>query len=136
MILGIGIDLADIRRIEHSIETFGTRFLMRVLTPAEQEYAKTRKASGRFAETVATRFAAKEACAKALGCGFAKGVGFQGMEIGHGALGEPILTLKNGAALRLKSLTPDQHVARIHVSLTNTHPWAFAQVLLEAVPDS
>ncbi len=130
MILGIGSDLVDIRRIEKVIARHGDRFLHRVFTAAERAKAEPR--ATRVA-TYAKRFAAKEACAKALGTGFRRGVFFRDMGVVNLASGRPTLTLTGGAAARLAAITPSCHEARIDVSLTDEYPIAQALVVISAV---
>ncbi|BBD07611.1 holo-[acyl-carrier-protein] synthase [Desulfovibrio ferrophilus] len=122
MIIGLGIDIVEVDRIEHSLERFGDRFVKRILTPAEIDIIRGDKV--RF---VAVRFAAKEAASKALGTGIAQGVGFQGMEILRDSLGKPILTFTDGAALRCQELG----ATHAHISLTHGRDTAAAVVVLE-----
>jgi holo-[acyl-carrier protein] synthase len=131
MIIGIGSDLCDIRRIERSIERFGDRFTTRIFTPGEQA-----KSDGRAsrAASYARRFAAKEACAKALGTGLRAGVFWRDMEVVNLPGGKPTLRLTNGAAERLAGLVPAGFEAVVHVSLTDDPPLAQAFVVIEAVP--
>ena len=131
MILGIGSDLCDIRRIERSIARFGDRFTGRIFTPGEQA-----KSDGRAtrAASYARRFAAKEACAKALGTGLRAGVFWRDMEVVNLPGGKPTLRLTGGAAERLARMLPKGHEPRIHVSLTDDPPLAQAFVVIEAVP--
>jgi len=130
MIIGIGSDLIDIRRIERSVERFGDRFLNRVFTEGERAKAESRR---RRIDTYAKRFAAKEACAKALGTGIYRGVTWRQMEVFNLKGGKPSMRL-NGAALeRLHALTPDDLEPRIHITLTDDHPWAQAYVIIEAI---
>ncbi len=128
--LGLGIDLCSIERIERSIERFGQRFLNRVFTPHEQAKAERRVLTR--AATYAKRFAAKEAASKALGTGFRRGVFFRDISVTNEASGRPTLALTGGAADRLAALTPAGHKAVIHLSLTDDHPWAQAIVLITA----
>jgi holo-[acyl-carrier protein] synthase len=131
MILGIGSDICDIRRIAQSLERFGERFTQRIFTENERM-----KADGRLtrAETYARRFAAKEACAKALGTGIARGVFWKEMEVINLPGGQPSMRLTGGAAERLRKLMPEGHEAVIHVSLTDDPPIAQAFVVIEARP--
>jgi holo-[acyl-carrier protein] synthase len=129
MIIGFGIDLCDIRRIEESLQRFGTRFVQRCFTPVEQ--AKSDKRAARAA-SYAKRFAAKEACAKALGTGMAQGVFWKDMGVVNLPSGKPTLELTGGAADRLAALMPPGHIAVIHLTLTDEYPLAQAQVLIEA----
>ncbi len=132
MIIGIGQDVCNIERITHTLERFGERFKQRVFTPLEIEKADRRR---RQAETYAKRFAAKEACAKALGTGVPRrGVHWTMMGVVNLPTGQPTLSLTGGAARRLEALTPAGHVAAIHLTLTDDHPWAHAMVIIEAGP--
>jgi holo-[acyl-carrier protein] synthase len=130
MILGIGSDLSDIRRIQASLDRFGARFTHRVYT--ETERARSERKSDRAA-SYAKRFAAKEACAKALGTGIRRGVFWRDMGVVNMASGQPTLALTGGAQARLAELTPAGHRAVIHLSLTDDHPYAQAFVVIEAV---
>jgi holo-[acyl-carrier protein] synthase len=131
MIVGIGSDLIDIRRIEHSLERFGQRFVERIFTPTEQ--AKSDRRRNRAA-SYAKRFAAKEACAKALGTGLSRGVFWRDMGVVNLPGGQPTLRLSGGALKRLETLLPEGHVARIHLTITDEYPMAQAFVIIEAVP--
>lgn len=131
MIIGIGSDLCDIRRIEKSIERFGDRFTHRIFT--EGERAKSDRRAAR-APSYARRFAAKEACSKALGTGLNHGVFWRDMEVVNLPGGKPTLHLTGGALERLKMLLPEGHEARLHVSLTDDPPLAQAFVIIEAIP--
>ncbi|GJE26428.1 holo-ACP synthase [Methylobacterium organophilum] len=131
MIVGIGSDLCDIRRIEASLERFGDRFTHRVFTDDERAKCDARAAR---APSYARRFAAKEACAKALGTGMALGVFWRDMEVVNLPGGAPTLRLTGGAKARLEALVPAGHVARLHISLTDDPPLAQAFVIIEAVP--
>jgi holo-[acyl-carrier protein] synthase len=131
MILGIGSDLCDIRRIEKTLERHGERFTNRVYTGIERARAE-RKANR--AATYAKRFAAKEACAKALGTGMNRGVFWRDMGVVNQSSGQPTLVLTGGAAERLASLTPAGHEAVIHLTITDDHPYAQAFVVIEARP--
>jgi holo-[acyl-carrier protein] synthase len=130
MILGLGSDVVNVARIEASLERHAERFLARCFTPAEIALADGRPAMR--AAALAKRWAAKEACAKALGTGLGRGFGFIDIEVGNDPLGAPSLTLHRGAAERLAALTPPGHTAHIHVSLSDDLPWAQATVLIEA----
>jgi holo-[acyl-carrier protein] synthase len=130
VIIGIGSDIIDIRRIERTVERFGQRFLNRVFTDIEREKAESRR---RRVDTYAKRFAAKEACAKALGTGIYRGVTWQQMEVVNLKGGKPTLRLSGAAAKRLEELTPSTLTPHIHVTLTDDHPWAQAFVVIEAV---
>lgn len=129
MILGIGSDLCDIRRIEASLARFGERFTHRIFTPGER--AKCDRRATR-AESYARRFAAKEACSKALGTGLRAGVFWRDMEVVNLPGGQPTLRLAGGAALRLAAMTPAGHAAVVHVSMTDEPPMAQAFVVIEA----
>jgi holo-[acyl-carrier protein] synthase len=129
MILGIGIDLVDIRRIEKTIERHGERFIARVFTAVER--AKAERRANRV-ETYAKRFAAKEACAKALGTGFRKGVFFRDMGVVNLASGRPTLELTGGARRRLEAITPPGTQVRIDLALTDEWPLAQAMVVISA----
>jgi holo-[acyl-carrier protein] synthase len=132
MILGTGSDLCDIRRIERSLARFGTRFTERLFSPAEQVRAD-RRAHDRAA-SYAKRFAAKEACAKALGTGFRRGVFFSDLRVTNLPSGQPTMSLHNGALERLNAMLPLGHVAQIALSLTDEYPYAFASVIISAEP--
>jgi holo-[acyl-carrier protein] synthase len=131
MILGIGSDLCDIRRIERSIERFGDRFTHRIFTAGERARSERRAAS---AASYARRFAAKEACAKALGTGMRAGVFWRDMEVVNRPSGRPTMRLTGGALERLKAMAPPGHEAVVHVSLTDDPPLAQAFVIIEARP--
>jgi holo-[acyl-carrier protein] synthase len=133
MILGLGSDICDIRRIERSLERFGERFIQRVFTAAEQKRAERRSGQNR-AGTYAKRFAAKEACAKALGTGFARGVFMSDLGVVNLPGGQPTLLLAGGAAERLARLTPPGMRARIDLTMTDEYPYAYAQVIISAIP--
>jgi holo-[acyl-carrier protein] synthase len=130
MILGIGNDLCDIRRIEKTIARFGDRFLNRVYTAEERRKAMSR---AHPAATLAKRFAAKEACTKALGTGFRYGVFFRDIGVVNAPTGRPTLKLTGGAAEHLKRLTPDGYEARIDLTLTDEYPTAEAIVIISAL---
>lgn len=132
MILGIGSDLANIERIEATIARFGDRFLDRVFTPIEQRKAESRKRA--VAATYAKRWAAKEACSKALGTGLRMGISWKDMAVTNLRSGQPVMHVTGWAADRLRSMTPAGHEAVIHVTLTDDHPWAQAFVVIEARP--
>ena len=132
MILGIGQDQCNIERIEKTLARFGDRFTARVFTDLERAKADARR---RRAETYAKRFAAKEACAKALGTGVPRrGVHWKHMGVVNLPTGAPTIAVTGGARARLDALTPAGHVARIHVTITDDYPWAQALVIIEAVP--
>jgi holo-[acyl-carrier protein] synthase len=129
MILGLGNDIIDIRRIEKTIERYGDRFLDRVFTDIERRKSDARAAR---AASYAKRFAAKEACAKALGTGFRQGVFWRDMGVVNLASGRPTLALTGGAALALARLTPDGHEVRIDLTITDDFPMAQAIVIISA----
>ncbi len=131
MILGIGSDMVSIERIERTLERFGVRFVQRVFSETEKKTAEYRTAT---TETYAKRWAAKEACSKALGTGVRMGVAWKEMSVRNRPTGQPEMVLTGGALDRLARLTPDGHEAKIHVTLTDDHPWAQAFVIIEAVP--
>ncbi|HYH38383.1 MAG TPA: holo-ACP synthase [Azospirillum sp.] len=139
MILGIGNDLTDIRRVEQTLERFGERFIERCFTPTERAKAERRVGKGgkydARAGTYAKRFAAKEACAKALGTGFRNGVFWRDMGVVNLPSGQPTMALSGGALERLKAITPAGMVARIHVTLTDEYPLAEAFVVISAEPE-
>ncbi|MDB5438094.1 MAG: holo-ACP synthase [Caulobacteraceae bacterium] len=131
MIVGLGSDLCDIRRIQSSLDRFGDRFIGRVYTEVERRKCESRadRAGG-----YARRFAAKEAGAKALGTGIARGVSWKEIGVVNLPGGRPTLALTGKAAERLAALMPPGHVANVHVSLTDDHPYAMAFVVIEALP--
>jgi holo-[acyl-carrier protein] synthase len=131
MILGIGNDITDIRRIEKVIEKHGDRFLTRIFTDVERARAERR---AKRVETYAKRFAAKEACAKALGTGIRRGVWWRDMGVVNLPSGRPTMRLTGGAAERLAKLTPPGHEARIDLTITDEYPLAQAFVIISAVP--
>jgi holo-[acyl-carrier protein] synthase len=131
MILGIGSDIIDIRRIEKTIERYGDRFLDRVFTETERKKSDRRAAR---AASYAKRFAAKEACAKALGTGFSQGVFWKDLGVVNLPTGQPTLRLTGGAAERLQSLLPEGCAAQIHLTITDDFPQAQAFVIISAVP--
>ena len=131
MILGLGNDIIDIRRIARTIERFGDRFLARVFTDTERRKSDAR--AGRVA-SYAKRFAAKEACAKALGTGFRKGVFWRDMGVVNLRSGRPTMVLTGGAAEQLRRITPAGFEPRVDVSLTDDFPQAQAVVVISAVP--
>lgn len=132
MIIGMGSDLCNIERIANSLARYGERFENRVFT--EIEIAKARRRPFTIAGTYAKRFAAKEAFSKAVGTGFKRGVFMKDIGVVNAPSGAPTLALTGGAALRLEEMTPDGHEARIHLTLTDDHPWAQAFVIIEAIP--
>jgi len=131
MIIGLGSDLSDIRRIQNSLDRFGERFTQRVFT--EVERARSERKADRAA-SYAKRFAAKEACAKALGTGMRRGVFWRDMGVVNLRTGQPTLALTGGALARLEAMTPPGMTAVIHLSLTDDHPYAQAFVIIEALP--
>ena len=133
MILGTGSDLMDIRRIEKTLERFGERFINRCFSAVEIAKAERRRAAGTHIATYAKRFAAKEACSKALGTGFSNGVYMRDISVENDAWGRPTLHLTNGAALRLQQMTPSGKTAQIHLTLTDEPPLAQASVIIEAL---
>ena len=132
MIIGIGTDLTDIRRIEDTLTRFGDRFVQRVFT--EVERAKSDRRANRAA-SYAKRFAAKEAMSKALGSGVRMGVAWREMGVVNLPSGQPTMVLTGGAAARLKALTPPGLVPRIDLTITDDHPYAQAFVVISAWPD-
>jgi holo-[acyl-carrier protein] synthase len=131
VIVGVGSDLTDIRRIEKSLARFGDRFTARVFTAVERERSERKPAR---AASYAKRFAAKEACAKALGTGMRRGVFWKDMGVVNARSGRPTLTLTGGAAARLTEIVPPGHEGVIHLTLTDDHPYAQAFVIIEAAP--
>ena len=131
MIIGIGSDLIDIRRVSATLDRFGERFIERVFTTIERDRSERRRMR---AASYAKRFAAKEACAKALGTGLARGVFWRDMGVVNMRGGKPTMALTGGAAERLEQMTPKGHRALIHVTITDDHPLAQAFVIIEAVP--
>jgi holo-[acyl-carrier protein] synthase len=132
VILAIGSDLCNIERIQNSLDRFGTRFENRVFTEAER--AKAAKRPYTKAGTLAKRFAAKEAFSKAVGTGFKAGVFMKDIGVVNAPSGAPMLKLTGGAAARLAAITPAGHEAKVHLTLTDDHPWAQAFVIIEALP--
>jgi len=132
MILGIGTDLCNIERIEGTLERFGDRFLQRVFTEREQRKAESRPRA--VAATYAKRWAAKEACSKALGTGLRMGIAWKDMAVSNLRTGQPVMHVTGWAKDRLDAMTPPGHEAIIHVTLTDDHPWAQAFVVIEARP--
>ena len=135
MIIGIGHDLTDFRRIEKLIGNHEERFTNKHFTQAERARAEKFRGAGNHIAVLAKRFAAKEATAKALGTGIAEGVYLKDIQIENDKKGRPFLELKNGALDRLKSITPDNHEAVLHLSLTDEPPLASAYVVIEACPN-
>ena len=133
MIIGLGSDLCNIDRIQNSLDRFGERFLARVFTDVERAKAERRPFTR--AGTLAKRFAAKEAFSKAVGTGFKRGVFMKDIGVVNKASGEPTLQLSGGAKERLDAMTPPGHAARIHLTMTDDHPFALAVVIIESVPE-
>ena len=131
MILGIGTDLANIDRVAGTLDRFGDRFRNRVFTETELAKAARRRDE---AGTLAKRWAAKEACSKALGTGLAMGISWKDMAVSNLRTGQPTMQVTGWAKERLDSMTPAGHEAFIHVTLTDDHPWAQAFVVIEARP--
>lgn len=131
MIIGIGSDLIDIRRIQKSLDRFGDRFVNRIFTETEQKKSDGRRER---AASYAKRFAAKEACSKALGTGLSQGVFWRDMGVVNLPGGKPTMQLTNGAADRLHDLLPDGYTAAIHLTITDDFPLAQAFVIVEALP--
>ncbi|HEY4191232.1 MAG TPA: holo-ACP synthase [Mesorhizobium sp.] len=131
MIIGIGSDLIDIRRIEKSLERYGERFIQRIYTDIEQQRSEGRRAR---AASYAKRFAAKEACAKALGTGLSQGVFWRDMGVANLPGGKPTMQLSGAAAERLAKMLPAGHRAEIHLTITDDYPLAQAFVIIEALP--
>ena len=131
MILGTGSDLCNIERIQASLDRFGLRFENRVFTELELRKAATRPHT--YAATLAKRFAAKEAFSKAVGTGFKRGVFMRDIGVVNAPSGAPTLALTGGAKARLDAMVPQGHFAKVHLTLTDDHPWAFALVMIEAV---
>ena len=131
MIVGIGNDLVDIRRIESSLERFGDRFIRRIFTEVEQKRSEGR---AERAASYAKRFAAKEACSKALGTGLRRGVFWRDMGVVNLRGGKPTMALTGGALARLAEITPDGMTAQIDLSVTDEYPMAQAFVIISAVP--
>ena len=131
MIIGLGSDLIDIRRVANSLERFGDRFTGRVFTEVERAKSDRRRMR---AASYAKRFAAKEACAKALGTGISRGVFWRDMGVVNLPGGKPTMRLTGGAAARLAALVPEGHEAHIHLTITDDDPLAQAFVIIEALP--
>jgi len=131
VIVGLGSDLSDIRRVQASLDRFGDRFTQRVFT--EIERARSDRKPDR-ASSYAKRFAAKEACAKALGTGIRRGVFWRDMGVVNRPSGQPTMALTGGALERLREITPPDHRAVIHLTLTDDHPYAQAFVIIEVLP--
>lgn len=134
MIIGIGSDLIDIGRVEKVMRRFEARFIQRCFTKTERDKAERRRGAGTHIATYAKRFAAKEACSKALGTGFNQGVFMKDIGVVNAPSGAPTLALSGGALARLEAMVPAGHQARIHLSLTDEPPLAQAFVMIEALP--
>jgi len=132
VIVGIGSDLIDIRRIERSLERYGERFIVRLFTDIERTRSERRK---QRAASYAKRFAAKEACAKALGTGMSQGVFWRDMGVVNLPSGKPTMRLTNGAAKRLSEMLPQGYRSAIHLTITDDFPLAQAFVVIEALPE-
>jgi holo-[acyl-carrier protein] synthase len=132
VILGIGNDIVDIRRIERTLDRYGDRFLQRVFTELERQKSEGRS---QRAASYAKRFAAKEACAKALGTGLRRGVYWRDMGVINLPSGRPTIRLTGGAALQLGEITPDGYEARIDLTLTDDFPLAAAIVIISGLPE-
>jgi holo-[acyl-carrier protein] synthase len=132
MILGLGSDICDIRRIEAVLARHGERFTLRVFSAVERARAERRPLL--LASTYAKRFAAKEACAKALGTGFRDGVFLSDLRVVNLPSGQPTVELHGAALERLRTITPAGHVASVFLSLTDEYPYAYAQVIISAEP--
>ena len=130
MIIGIGNDIIDIRRIEATLERYGDRFVQRIFTPVEQAKSDRRRLR---AASYAKRFAAKEACSKALGTGLRRGVYWRDMGVANLASGKPTMKLTNGAQARLDEITPTGMQAQIDLTITDDFPLAQAIVVISAV---
>ena len=133
MIIGIGSDLCDIRRVEKTLQRFDDRFVQRIYTEIEQ--ARSERKNDRAA-SYAKRFAAKEACAKALGTGIRNGVFWRDMGVVNLSSGQPTMALTGGAAKRLAAMTPRGMRSAIHLTMTDDHPYAQAFVIIEAMPEN
>jgi len=131
MIIGLGSDMMDIRRIEKALLRHGDRFTKRVFTEIERNKSERRK---NRAASYAKRFAAKEACAKALGTGIAKGIWWRDMGVVNLPSGKPTMVLTGGAAKKLDMMVPEHHQALIHLTITDDDPWAQAFVIIEVLP--
>jgi len=131
MILGTGADIVNIDRIAKLLAAQGDKFLQRCFTPAEQDYAARKTDDMARAGALAKRFAAKEACAKALGTGIADGISFTDIGVVHNEKGAPSLELTGAAAQRLREITPDGQSAHLHLSLSDDHPFAQAFIVIE-----
>ena len=132
MIIGLGSDLCDIRRIQSVLDRFGERFTNRIFTPTERTRSDRKPDR---AASYAKRFAAKEACSKALGTGFRQGVFWRDMGVANLKTGQPTLILTGGAAARLAKMLPAGMTGHVHLTMTDDHPYAQAFVIIEALPD-
>ena len=130
MIIGLGNDMVDIRRIEQTLERYGARFVARIFTDTEKKKSDRR---AQRAASYAKRFAAKEACSKALGTGFRRGVFWKDMGVVNEPSGRPTMQLTGGAKQQLERITPAGHLARIQLTITDDYPYAQAIVIIEAV---
>lgn len=130
MIIGLGNDMVDIRRIEQTLERYGSRFVTRIFTDIEQKKSDRR---AQRAASYAKRFAAKEACSKALGTGFRRGVFWKDMGVVNEPSGQPTMQLTGGAKAQLARITPAGQLARIQLTITDDYPYAQAIVIIEAV---
>jgi holo-[acyl-carrier protein] synthase len=131
VIIGLGSDLCNIERIQRSLDRFGERFIARVFTDVERAKAERRPFTR--AGTYAKRFAAKEAFSKAVGTGFKRGVFMKDIGVVNLPGGQPTLALSGGAKERLDAITPPGHAARVHLTMTDDHPFAMAVVIIEAI---
>jgi holo-[acyl-carrier protein] synthase len=132
VIIGLGSDLCDIRRIQSVLDRFGERFTNRIFTPTERTRSDRKPDR---AASYAKRFAAKEACSKALGTGFRQGVFWRDMGVANLKTGQPTLILTGGAAARLAKMLPAGMTGHVHLTMTDDHPYAQAFVIIEALPD-
>jgi holo-[acyl-carrier protein] synthase len=132
VIIGLGSDLSDIRRIEKTLERHGERFTNRIFTEIERTRSERKQDR---AASYAKRFAAKEACAKALGTGMRRGVFWRDMGVVNMRSGQPTMALTNGALARLNEIVPPGHRPVVHLTLTDDHPYAQAFVIIEALPE-
>lgn len=136
MIIGIGSDILDVRRLEKVLDRFGERFIKRCFTDVERAKAERRREAGTHAATYAKRFAAKEAASKALGTGFSHNIYMKDIGVVNDYAGKPTLVLTGGALERLKALTPAGMTAQIHLTLTDEPPTVQAHVVIEALPSA
>lgn len=137
MIVGIGTDLIDIRRIEKTLERFGERFIARIFTDVERAKADRRKGAGNaYAATYAKRYAAKEAASKALGTGFRKGVYWRDLGVVNLPSGKPTVQMTGGAAEHLERLVPDGMIPSVELTITDEYPLAEAMVIISVIPKS